>query len=79
MGGTQHSASAASSEPVVLRILTPSATPEEVAAVVALFSALGTAAPVPPRRRSLWSDPAHRVRARLSAGPGAWRASGLPY
>ncbi|MPZ66681.1 MAG: acyl-CoA carboxylase subunit epsilon [Pseudonocardiaceae bacterium] len=28
--------------------------------------------------RSAWADPAHRLRAPLRPGPGAWRASALP-
>jgi len=62
----------------LLRVVDPSATPEEVAAIVAVFSALGSAAPEPPRTRSVWADPARRMRAPLAHGPGAWRASGLP-
>ncbi|WP_051217989.1 acyl-CoA carboxylase subunit epsilon [Nocardioides insulae] len=62
----------------VLRVVNPDATPEEVAALVAVFSALGPAAPEAPKRRSLWASPGHRVRVPLHPGPGAWRASGLP-
>jgi hypothetical protein len=57
------------------------ATPEEVAAVVAVFQALASAqasATPPVRRRSRWSDPSRMHRRALHAGPGGWRASGLP-
>jgi hypothetical protein len=62
----------------LLRVVNPDATPEEVAAVVAVLSALGGAAPEPPRRRSLWAAPERQVRRTLPHGRGAWRASGLP-
>ncbi|CAM3802951.1 acyl-CoA carboxylase subunit epsilon [Nocardioides zeicaulis] len=63
----------------VLRVVTPDATPEEVAALVAVLSALGTAGGEPPRRpRPSWNHPARAVRQPHHAGPGGWRASGLP-
>ncbi len=61
----------------LLRVLTPEATPEEVAAVVAVFAALGGAAPAPEKPRSVWASPARRMRTTLPHGPGAWRASTL--
>ena len=65
-------------QPPVLRVITPSATPEEVAALVAVLSALGGGEAPAPRPRSQWSHPERRVRRPLPHGPGAWRASGLP-
>jgi hypothetical protein len=63
----------------LLRVVNPDATPEEVAALVAVFSALGSAAGEPPRRpRPTWNHPARGVRQTHRSGPGAWRASGLP-
>lgn len=63
----------------LLRVVSPNATPEEVAALVAVFSALGSAgAPAPRRPRSVWASPQRAVRRPLASGPGAWRASGLP-
>ena len=61
-----------------LRILDASATPEEVAAVVAVLSALGGGEAPAPRRRPEWSAPARAVRRPLPHGPGAWRSSALP-
>ena len=61
-----------------LRIVNADATAEEVAAIVAVFSSLGTTAPAKPKPRSTWSSYARRVRPPLHQGPGAWRASGLP-
>jgi len=63
----------------VLRIVNADATPEEVAALVAVFSALGSGGgEAPERPRSSWSSPARGVRRTHRQGPGAWRASGLP-
>ncbi len=63
----------------VLRIVNADATPEEVAALVAVFTALGSGGGEAPRRpRSSWSNPARGVRRTHRHGPGAWRASGLP-
>lgn len=66
----------AKSQPL-LRIITPTTTPEETAAIVAVFSALGSTPPAPRRRaRSLWAAP--RPVSAPHYGAGAWRASGLP-
>ncbi|MBU2074710.1 MAG: acyl-CoA carboxylase subunit epsilon [Actinobacteria bacterium] len=63
----------------LLRVVNPDATPEEVAAVVAVLSALGGGEPAPPPRRSEWAAPHRQVRRTLPHGVGAWRASGLPH
>ena len=64
--------------PPLIRI-SSDATPEEVAALVAVFSALGSAGGEAPRRpRPVWNHPARGVRPAHRPGPGAWRASGLP-
>ena len=62
----------------VLRIINGDATSEEVAAVVAVLSALGGSAPAAPRRTPAWSAPHRLVRRTLPHGPGGWRASSLP-
>jgi hypothetical protein len=62
----------------LLRVLTPDATPEEVAAVVAVFAAMGGGVAAPEKPRSVWAAPAQRMRTTLPNGPGAWRASALP-
>ena len=63
----------------LLRVVNPDATPEEVAALVAVFSALGSGAGEAPKRpRPSWNHPARGVRQTHRSGPGAWRASGLP-
>jgi hypothetical protein len=64
----------------VLRIVRGDATPEEIAALVAVIAAAsgGGAAAPKPTPRSAWADPARRMRTTLPHGPGAWRCSGLP-
>lgn len=64
----------------LLRVVNPDATPEEVAALVAVFSALGSAGGEPPRKpRPSWNLPARGVRQTHRPGAGAWCASGLPH
>ena len=62
----------------LLTVLRGEPTPEQLAALVAVVAARGTAAdePAAPLPRPLWSVPV--LRTPLSPGPGAWRASGLP-
>ncbi|MBD3945722.1 acyl-CoA carboxylase subunit epsilon [Nocardioides ganghwensis] len=63
----------------LLRVINKDATPEEVAALVAVFSALGSGTDDPPKLpRPVWNHPARGVRQTHRSGPGAWRASGLP-
>jgi hypothetical protein len=63
----------------LLRVVNADATPEEVAAIVAVFSALGSAGGEAPRpTRPSWSHPARAVRRTHRNGAGGWRASGLP-
>lgn len=62
----------------LLRVVNPDATAEEVAALVAVFAALGSAGDEPPARRTPeWSAPHRRVRRTHLSGPGGWRSSGL--
>nr|WP_253945151.1 acyl-CoA carboxylase subunit epsilon [Nocardioides sp. zg-DK7169] len=61
-----------------MRVVNPDATPEEIAALVAVLSSLGTGAPAPKRPVSAWSAPERAARRALSPGLGGWRASGLP-
>jgi hypothetical protein len=63
-----------------LRVVRGNPTDEEIAALVAVVSALGASpdegAPEP--SRSAWSDRRLLVREPLAHGPGAWRASAFP-
>ncbi|WP_082600203.1 acyl-CoA carboxylase epsilon subunit [Nocardioides sp. Soil777] len=62
----------------LLRVVNPDATPEEVAALVAVLAALGSVGGEPPRRRTPeWSAPHRGVRRTHLSGPGGWRSSGL--
>ena len=63
-----------------LQIVRGDATPEEVAALVAVIASMsGGAAPPQPKPRSTWAHPARSVRTVHRHGEGAWRASGLPH
>lgn len=60
-----------------LQILTPNATPEEVAALVAVLSSISTAEPAR-RPTSQWSAHRRNLTPSYPHGPAGWRASGLP-
>ena len=63
----------------LLRVVKGDATPEEVAALVAVVAALGSGGAEPPQRRvPEWSAHHRKVRLTLPHGPGGWRSSGLP-
>jgi hypothetical protein len=69
----------AAGEPV-LRVVRGDATPEEIAALVAVLTARSGAgdAPPPGPARSAWTDRSRQLRRPLHPGPGAWRRSALP-
>ena len=57
------------------------ASPEEVAALVAVVQAMAAAAAqaeAPRRPRSVWADPGRQMRRPHHAGPGGWKRSALP-
>jgi hypothetical protein len=68
-----------------LRVVHGDATPEEIAALVAVLAAAGGGddesggSRGSGARRSRWADPASRVRPAVAHGPGAWRTSALPH
>ncbi|MDI6912525.1 acyl-CoA carboxylase epsilon subunit [Nocardioides sp.] len=62
----------------LLRVVRGDATPEEVAAVVALFAALRSTEPPARRPAPVWGANHRRVRQALPHGPGGWRSSALP-
>ena len=64
--------------PPILRVVNPDVTPEEIAALVAVFSALGSASDARARPVKEWNAPHRQVRPHYSHGPGGWRSSGLP-
>ena len=65
-------------QPPLLRVVDSHATPEEIAALVAVFAALGGDEAAPPRHPPEWQAHHRRVRANHPHGPGGWRSSGLP-
>ena len=62
----------------LLRVVNGDATPEEIAALVAVFASLGGGEPAEPRPASEWSAHHRKVRANHLHGPGGWRSSALP-
>jgi acyl-CoA carboxylase epsilon subunit len=66
----------------VLRVVRGDATPEEVAALVAVLmtqaSVVGSPEPTSPSRRSAWSDRSRLLHAPFRPAEGAWRRSALP-
>jgi Acyl-CoA carboxylase epsilon subunit len=67
--------------PPPLRVVRGDATPEEIAALVAVLLArpAGAGARGPDRSvRNSWSDRSRQLRHPLVPGPGAWRRSALP-
>ena len=65
-----------------LFVVQGSATPEEVAALVAVLQADAAAAPAgstTPTVRAEWSSHHRKMRASFPAGPGGWRSSALPF
>jgi hypothetical protein len=65
----------------VLRVIRGDATPDEIAAVVAvLLSRPGGAGAPPPARPapSAWADRSRLLRRPVHPGPDAWRRSALP-
>jgi len=62
-----------------LRVVRGDATPEEIAALVAvLLSRPGDDRALPVPVRSAWADRSSQLRRPLRPGPGAWRRSALP-
>jgi Acyl-CoA carboxylase epsilon subunit len=65
-----------------LRVIRGDATPEEIAALLAVLLARRPDEVEAPRPRQLarsaWSDRSRQLRRPLSPGPGAWRRSALP-
>ena len=82
--------SAEDDRPPLLRVVKGEPTPEQLAALVAVVCSLrplddgsdhepdpGAGKPADEGQPALWGAPA--VRSTPVAGPGAWRASGLPH
>ena len=74
----QQEAQGGSENPLFLKVVNSDATPEEIAALVAVLASLGGGEPEPVRRTPEWQAHHRKVRASLPHGPGGWRSSGLP-
>ena len=69
------------SGPPLLRVVRGDATPEEIAALVAVLLARSADGEAPGLARSVknaWSDRSRLLRRPVFPAPGAWRRSGLP-
>jgi hypothetical protein len=64
--------------PPLLRIVNPDATPEEIAALVAVFASMASGEAPARRVTPEWSAHHRKVRSNHPHGPGGWRSSGLP-
>ena len=60
-----------------LRVVRGDASPEEIAALVAVLGSLG-GAETPEKRVPAWSAHHRKVRLTPPHGPGGWRSSALP-
>ncbi|MDQ4055694.1 MAG: acyl-CoA carboxylase subunit epsilon [Actinomycetota bacterium] len=69
---------ATESDRPLLRVVNGDATPEEIAALVAVLASLGGGDAPAPRRTPEWSAHHRKLRTTLPHGPGGWRSSGLP-
>lgn len=65
-------------EQPVLRVVNPDATPEEIAAIVAVFSAIGGGSVPAKKPVPRWAAHSARMRTSFPNGRGGWRASALP-
>ncbi len=61
-----------------LQVVKGDATPEEIAALVAVIASMNAPAEAEREPRSAWAHPSRGLRAAHRHGAGAWRASGLP-
>jgi hypothetical protein len=62
----------------LLRVVNADATPEEIAALVTVFAALGEGAAPAPRRTPEWESHHRKLRPTHPHGVDGWRASSLP-
>ena len=62
-----------------LRVVKGDATPEEVAALVAVLASVGGSDGPDRKPAPAWSAHHRKVRVTLPHGPGGWRNSALPH
>ncbi len=66
-------------QPPLLQIITPGATDQEVAALVAVVAAMAAADHATPRQAGPeWSAHHRKLHPSYRPGPGGWRSSGMP-
>ncbi|MFV0462236.1 MAG: acyl-CoA carboxylase epsilon subunit [Nostocoides sp.] len=71
--------SEASGHRPMLKVISGQATPEEIAAIVAVLAAAGGGSEARGRHTvSPWSDPARLLRGSMTPGPDGWSRSALP-
>ncbi len=81
VGQATGSAVGEASEPPVIRVERGRPTPEQLAALTVVLTAVsGGGGPTSAQasRRTLWTARARFARPRPAVGPGGWRASALP-
>jgi hypothetical protein len=64
--------------PPFLRVVKGDATPEEVAALVAVLASVGGAREPERKPTPVWSAHHRKVRVTLPHGRGGWRSSAMP-
>jgi hypothetical protein len=64
--------------PMLLRVVSGSPTPEELAAVIAIVTSHGATSTSEKPTWSLWARKSRQVRPAQRPGFGAWRASMMP-
>ena len=62
----------------VVRVERGNPSPEQLAALTVVLSAVSGGEPAAPPRRTLWTARSRFARPRPAVGPGGWRASALP-
>jgi Acyl-CoA carboxylase epsilon subunit len=62
-----------------LRVVKGDATPDELAALVAVLASAGGSGKAPPQAAPAWSAHHRKVRVTLPHGPAGWRNSALPH
>jgi len=77
-GASEASTEEPTPEQPLLRVVSPHATAEEVAALVAVVASLGGGSAPSTRRTPEWQAHHRKVRRPPAHGPGGWRSSGLP-
>lgn len=76
---TDDPAAESAPQPPLLTVVRGDASPEEVAALVAVIASLSAGEQAAPRRTPEWRVHRRKMRTSYRRGPGGWRASALPH